>query len=186
MKKILASLILVVLFLGMTSVLAQTGPQNYCQLKIGVAWKGSYYKTGDTVGTEVPCLDKGKIVSDCDGTVSAGLPKKDAYVGGFGAKYDSTKDGIIDAADSPVTFQTPDWGMICFVNTVGTITNWIFYVMTAIAVLLFVYGGITYMIALGDPEKASKGGRIIIYAIIGLIIALVAKIVPNIVTTLIR
>jgi hypothetical protein len=81
---------------------------------------------------------------------------------------------------------TADCGMCCFIQTVNNITDWVFYVMTAIAVLLFVYGGITYMIALGDPEKASKGGRIIIYAIIGLIIALVAKIVPNIVTTLVR
>jgi hypothetical protein len=90
-----------------------------------------------------------------------------------------TVGGIISQGDE-------GFGMCCFVQTVDRITSWVFYVMTAIAVLLFVYGGITYMIALGDPEKASKGGRIIIYAIIGLIIALVAKIVPNIVTTLVK
>jgi hypothetical protein len=39
---------------------------------------------------------------------------------------------------------------------------------------------------MGEPEKASKGSRIIIYAILGLVIALIAKIVPNIVTTLVR
>ncbi|MDD5146766.1 MAG: hypothetical protein PHN39_03475, partial [Candidatus Pacebacteria bacterium] len=49
------------------------------------------------------------------------------------------------------------FGMCCFVQTVDKITNWVFYIMTAIAVLLFVYGGITYMTAMGEPEKAGKG-----------------------------
>jgi hypothetical protein len=79
-----------------------------------------------------------------------------------------------------------DCGMCCFVQKVDNITNWIFYVMTAIAVLLFIYGGLSHMIAMGDPDKASKARQVIIYAIIGLIIALVAKIVPAIVTTLVK
>jgi hypothetical protein len=79
-----------------------------------------------------------------------------------------------------------DCGMCCFMQKVDNITNWIFYVMTAIAVLLFIYGGLSHMIAMGDPDKASKARQVIIYAIIGLIIALVAKIVPAIVTTLVK
>ena len=94
----------------------------------------------------------------------------------------------LDACKVGATISQGDegFGMCCFIQTVNKITNWVFYVMTALAVLLFVYGGIVYMMALGEPEKAGKGSKIIVYAILGLIIALVAKIVPNIVTTLVR
>ena len=87
----------------------------------------------------------------------------------------------------PVTqATTPDFGMCCFVQTIHKITNWIFYIMTVIAILLFVYGGITFMTSMGNPDGATKGKNILIYAIIGLIVALLAKIVPSIVVSIVR
>jgi hypothetical protein len=200
MKKLFIFLILALLLLGGTGVLAQSGPQNYCQIKSDVKWKGGYYPQGATgadVGKVVPCSNDGgkTVVSECDGSTGTSNnggksqgkgPKADNYVGDYGVKWDSSKNGEIDTNDLLVDFQTPDWGVICFIATVDKITNWVFYIMTAIAVLLFVYGGIVYMTAMGEPEKASKGSRIIIYAILGLVIALIAKIVPDIVTTLVR
>ncbi len=72
-------------------------------------------------------------------------------------------------------------GLCCLLNTVYIVTNWIFFLMMALAVVLIVIGGATYMLAGGDPAKAGKGKTIITYAIIGLAIALVARFVPSVV-----
>jgi len=72
-------------------------------------------------------------------------------------------------------------GICCMLNTIYTVTNWIFYIMTLVAVLMIVFGGFTYITAAGDPAKAGKGKSILTYAIIGLAIALIAKLVPSLV-----
>ena len=77
--------------------------------------------------------------------------------------------------------QVKNWGIVCMLNTTYTITNWVFYIMTLIAVLMIVFGGFTYITAAGDPAKAGKGKSILTYAIIGLAIALIAKLIPSLV-----
>jgi len=93
---------------------------------------------------------------------------------------DTNGDGKIDTSDETIT-ASEDWGMVCLLNTVYTVTNWIFYIMTLVAVLMIVFGGFTYITAAGDPAKAGKGKSILTYAIIGLAIALIAKLVPSLV-----
>jgi len=73
------------------------------------------------------------------------------------------------------------WGVCCMLNTIYTVTNWVFYIMTLVAVLMIVVGGFTYITAAGDPAKAGKGKSILTYAIIGLAIALIAKLIPSLV-----
>ncbi len=75
----------------------------------------------------------------------------------------------------------PDWGMVCLLNTIYTVTNWIFYILTLLAVLMIVYGGFLYISAAGDPEKATKGKTVLTLSIIGLAIALLAKFIPSLV-----
>ena len=77
-------------------------------------------------------------------------------------------------------------GVCCMLNTVYTVTNWVFYIMTLIAVLMIVFGGFTYITATGDPAKAGKGKTILTYAIIGLAIALIAKLIPSLVRFILR
>ncbi|MEK7813669.1 MAG: hypothetical protein AAB296_07905, partial [Candidatus Desantisbacteria bacterium] len=57
------------------------------------------------------------------------------------------------------------WGICCMLNTTYVITNWVFYIMTLIAVLMIVFGGFTYITAAGDPAKAGKGKSILTFAI---------------------
>ncbi|MDI6883115.1 MAG: pilin [Patescibacteria group bacterium] len=73
------------------------------------------------------------------------------------------------------------WGLFCVINSIMTITDWVFYILLVISVLMVIIGGFFYMTAAGDPEKAGKGKTIIVFAIIGLVIALLAKTVPVIV-----
>jgi len=44
-----------------------------------------------------------------------------------------------------------------------------------------VVGGVLYMTSAGDSEKAGKGKSVIIYAIVGLVLALIARLVPSVV-----
>ena len=44
-------------------------------------------------------------------------------------------------------------------------------VLGVAAVLAIIYGGILYVTAAGDPEKAERGKRAIMYAVIGILIA---------------
>ncbi|MCG2690195.1 pilin [Candidatus Parcubacteria bacterium] len=77
--------------------------------------------------------------------------------------------------------DAPSCGLCCLLNTIYTVTNWIFFIMMTLAVILIVIGGIMFMLSGGDPTKATKGQKMITYAIIGLAIALVARFIPPII-----
>ena len=66
-------------------------------------------------------------------------------------------------------------------NTIYSATNWLFMILVLLSVLFIIYGGFAYITASGDPEKAGKGGKIIVYALVGLAIALFAKVIPSVV-----
>lgn len=53
-------------------------------------------------------------------------------------------------------------------------TNWIVNIGLALAPLVIVYGGFLHITAAGNPEQASKGKKLILYAVIGLIVVLLA------------
>lgn len=57
-------------------------------------------------------------------------------------------------------------------NEISTIFSIIFAVIGALAILFVVIGGLRYVISEGNPENTTKARNTIIYAIVGLIIAL--------------
>ena len=73
------------------------------------------------------------------------------------------------------------WGMFCLFNTIYSVTNWLFYFLIVIAVLFVIIGGAIYMLSAGSSEKAERGKAVIIYAIVGLVLALLAKLIPSVV-----
>jgi hypothetical protein len=72
------------------------------------------------------------------------------------------------------------WGWCCIMNTVYTVSNWIFYIVILFSTIMIVWGGFTYLTSAGDPGKAGKGKSIITYALIGLAVALLAKVMPSV------
>ena len=80
----------------------------------------------------------------------------------------------------------PDsWGMFCLVSTVYNVTNWLFYIMMIAVVIVFVIAGAWFMLAGGDVEKTGKAKGLMILGIVGLIVALVAKLIPSVVKLII-
>lgn len=90
-----------------------------------------------------------------------------------------------NACGDACNVETPpadcDCGVCCLFNMIYNVTDWIFYILMIVAVLMIIFGGFTYITAAGDPEKAGKGKQILTLSIIGIALALIAKIVPSVV-----
>ncbi len=74
-------------------------------------------------------------------------------------------------------------------ETVATIVikviNWLLGILAALAVLVLIIAGIMYILSGGDEGKVETAKTWIIYAIIGLIIALLGYVIINIVSNLV-
>lgn len=69
-------------------------------------------------------------------------------------------------------------GMCCVMDALYTATDWVFFIVTAIAIILIIWGGFTVMTAAGSEEKLSKGRNYIVYALVGFIVAILARALP--------
>ena len=113
---------------------------------------------------------------------------KDFVVGVRQMTVDECPPGAIttDCPTTGITTQncaTKHWGAICLFNTIYGVTDLLFGILMALAILFFVYGGITMVMASGDSEKFTKGKDYIMYALIGIFVALIAKALPSIIKT---
>ena len=63
------------------------------------------------------------------------------------------------------------------------ITNTILYIVGVVAVIMLIIGGIRYVISGGDSKKVTDAKNTVLYAIIGLVIAVFAYAIVNFVIT---
>lgn len=68
-----------------------------------------------------------------------------------------------------------------FKDIVAKAIGLVLIIAGAIAVLYLIYGGIEYITAGGDPEKATKGRTAIVNAIIGIVIIALAYLIVAVV-----
>lgn len=59
------------------------------------------------------------------------------------------------------------------------ITNTALFIIGAVSVLMLVYGGIRYTISMGDPKNVEAAKNTILYAIVGIVVALLAYAIVN-------
>lgn len=69
---------------------------------------------------------------------------------------------------------------------VTTILNWVYAVAGLVAVGYLVISGIQYVYSAGDPGKATKAKNSILFAVIGLVIVLLAAAITNFVAGAIK
>ena len=94
---------------------------------------------------------------------------------------------VCDPADTTCVdpkVPTNAWGACCTLDAVYTATDWVFVVLIAVVAILIIWGAFTIVTAGGAPEKVSSGRNFIVYAWIGLAVALLAKALPSIVQAL--
>ena len=79
------------------------------------------------------------------------------------------------------TESGPKWGMFCLMNTMYSVTDWIFVVLVALAGIFVIIGAMNLLMSAGDTTKIASGRGYIMYAAIGLIAGLLSKAVPALV-----
>jgi len=92
----------------------------------------------------------------------------------FASAADQIKTGV-DSVSSGDSATLP--------STFKTIVNVMLYILGAISVIMIVIGGIRYTISGGDSSSTKAAKDTILYAVIGLIVAILAYAIVNFVLT---
>jgi hypothetical protein len=79
----------------------------------------------------------------------------------------------------------PACSQCCVFDTIYTVTDWFFFIILAIAVIFILVGAFMFVTAGGSPEKTMMARNYLIYAAIGIIVALIAKAIPAIAKSII-
>lgn len=82
---------------------------------------------------------------------------------------------------TPPTLAIKEWGTICLVNTINAVTDWIFFVLISVAFIFILIAGFMWMVGRGEPEKQKQAGQMIAAALVGIVIAILARIIPAVV-----
>jgi len=96
-------------------------------------------------------------------------------------KMSAIKCSTVDPTPNSNYSYDANCGFCCMLNTVYKITNWFFYILILLVTVFIIYGGFVIVTASGDPEKAGKGKQVLTFAIMGLAIALLARVIPSVV-----
>jgi len=83
--------------------------------------------------------------------------------------------------DEVCKYADGDCGMCCLLNSVYNVTDWVFVILIAISSLMIIWGAVMFTTSSGDPEKTGKARQLIIFAAVGIVIALFSRAIPPIV-----
>jgi hypothetical protein len=82
-------------------------------------------------------------------------------------------------------YNNGDCGMCCLLNGVYNATDWIFVILMAVASLMIIFGAVLFTTSQGDPEKTTRARDLILYAAVGIAVALFARAVPPVIKMII-
>ena len=69
------------------------------------------------------------------------------------------------------------------INLIKSITGWIFKIVMLIAIIFIIIAAFNFLTAAGNPEKIATARQMLIYAIIGIAVALLAAGIPTLIDT---
>lgn len=78
-------------------------------------------------------------------------------------------------------YSTDQCGLCCVLSTVYTVTDWAFFILMAIAVFYIILAGIKFVTSGDNPDEVSKARSMILFAAVGIAVALLARAVPALV-----
>lgn len=73
---------------------------------------------------------------------------------------------------------TPYWAGICTIDSVQTISDWIFWIAFVITGVALIFAGVTFVTAGGSPDRVSRAKKIFLYSLIGVFIVVAAEFIP--------
>lgn len=89
-----------------------------------------------------------------------------------------TQGMTVGPSTSGCDYAQDDWGIVCLINTLYFVTNWVFYFLMLAVIVMVLVGAFYFLVAAGDTGKIKKAGMLITSAIIALIVGLLAKAIP--------
>jgi len=84
------------------------------------------------------------------------------------------------SGDTTGDCMTKEWGSVCLMNSIYNVTDWISFILIAVAAIMIILGAFTLATAAGAPEKVTTGRNYIIFACVGLVVALLSRAIPAI------
>lgn len=82
---------------------------------------------------------------------------------------DTTGDNTQNKSGSTVRLDNP-LGTVSVPVVIGRVINKVLGIVGALALLMFVYGGITWMTSMGNEQKVTQGKNILMWASLGMVI----------------
>jgi hypothetical protein len=87
---------------------------------------------------------------------------------------------LTECSAVPASASYDEWAICCIMDRIYMITNWIFLLLMALAVIFVLYGGFLIIAAGGSDERVLKGRSYIMWALVGFAVAILAKALPMI------
>jgi hypothetical protein len=81
---------------------------------------------------------------------------------------------VFPVVASAAAYTSPLPTSLDLLDMIGKIANWLFWILLAISIVFIVYAGILFVTAAGNTEQVEKARHIILYAVIGIIVAMLA------------
>jgi hypothetical protein len=97
----------------------------------------------------------------------------------------ATCPGAGSDADYTDDYGTVDGAQCCLFSMLLYVINWIFMILMIIVTLFILVGAFTLMTSGGSEEKIAKGRNYIIFALIGLVVALFSRFLPYLIKSII-
>lgn len=63
----------------------------------------------------------------------------------------------------------------CLINTLYSVRDWLFYILLIVATIFIIVASYYFVMAAGDPEKIKTARNFVLYALIGVLIAFMAR-----------
>jgi hypothetical protein len=79
-----------------------------------------------------------------------------------------------------VDIKTNAYGILCAFAVVKQITDLLFLLVTILVVTVIVYSAYLFLTSGGDPKKITDARQWLLYAVIGIVVAIIARIIPGI------
>lgn len=100
------------------------------------------------------------------------------------ANCPSDCDAVGDDCDYDDTNAGVTGAMCCLFSTINYVVNWLFMAIMIIVVILILVGAFTLITASGSEEGVAKGRNYIVFALIGVAVALLARALPYLIRSI--
>lgn len=81
----------------------------------------------------------------------------------------------LSLVQAQVTDVLPDKTAGDVMNAFGIVTNYLYTILLALAAIFIMLAGFTFVTAAGDPEKVKTARSYVVYSILGVLVAFLAK-----------